>query len=223
MHPGASTLGTNYPAQYRKYTHFGCGKCNFRGLFIFLKAMRFCYVKREVMVRRYMSLVYLIRTCKELKHTEHVFRSSMCLPLKIQDVFSFFSDAMNLEMITPPELCFRVTTPTPIEIGEGTLIDYRLRLFGVPFNWRARITKWSPPLQFVDEQILGPYERWVHIHSFKDENGTTKIIDKIHFQLPIWPFGEMGYPIIYALLKRIFRYRRNAIRQRLLGDPLFMS
>ena len=81
----------------------------------------------------------------------------MKLPVKIDRVFSFFSDACNLERITPPELCFRVTSAPPIRIAEGAVIDFRLRLFGVPFSWQTRISVWKPPSCFVDEQLHGPF------------------------------------------------------------------
>ena len=83
----------------------------------------------------------------------HIFKSSMVLPHKIHDVFQFFSDATNLESITPPKLCFRIITPTPIPMGEGTLIDYKLHLHGISFTWTARIRSWDPPFQFIDEQL----------------------------------------------------------------------
>ena len=135
----------------------------------------------------------------------------MILPLGLAETFAFFANASNLEKITPPELCFHILTPQPIEVTEGTKIDYRLRLCGVPLNWRSRITNWSPPHRFVDEQIQGPYSLWVHIHRFYGQSGSTTIVDEVWYQLPLWPFGEIVYPLVASQLHRIFRFRRQAI------------
>lgn len=61
----------------------------------------------------------------------HVLETSIELPRPIRDVFAFFSDAENFERTTPPELAFEIITETPLEVSEGTLIDYRLPIYPI--------------------------------------------------------------------------------------------
>ena len=143
------------------------------------------------------------------------FRARIELPLARERLFPFFADAGNLEVLTPPELNFRVVTPPPIEMREGALIEYRLRLMGVPFAWLTRIAVWDPPQEFVDEQLKGPYRRWVHKHLFVETSFGTRMHDSVEYELPLFPVGELAGPLVDWQVRRIFRYREAALKKAL--------
>jgi ligand-binding SRPBCC domain-containing protein len=137
------------------------------------------------------------------------FRSHLWLPRPMNEVFEFFSNALNLEQITPPWLQFHVTTPQPIDMREGTEIAYRLKLRGIPVRWRSRIAVWEPPLRFVDEQLSGPYRAWIHEHTFREEFGGTTCEDHVKY-------APIGGAIINKLVvehdvKEIFAYRSDRL------------
>jgi ligand-binding SRPBCC domain-containing protein len=138
--------------------------------------------------------------------------TSTLLPQPPDEVFLFFSAAENLEAVTPPELRFRVLTPTPIEIGVGTLIDYRLSLFRIPFRWQTVIPVWEPGRRFVDEQRRGPYRYWHHEHRFEPEASGTRMTDRVRYRLPLHPLSLLVRPLIRRQLERIFSYRAQVIR-----------
>ena len=156
-----------------------------------------------------------------VRSREHVLHTRLELPLSIDAVFPFFAAAENLERITPPELRFKILTPTPVEMRLGTLLDYRLSLFGVPFRWHTEIAKWDPPRAFVDVQLRGPYSLWVHTHTFAETDNGTLIQDHVRYRLPLSPLGELAFPMVRRQLDRIFSFRRAAVQAALLdaGPP----
>jgi ligand-binding SRPBCC domain-containing protein len=132
----------------------------------------------------------------------------------IEEIFTFFGDATNLESITPPWLRFSVLTPTPIAIGVGTLIDYRLRWRGIPLRWQTLIEEWDPPHRFTDSQIRGPYEFWRHTHTFDEECGGTRIRDEVGYRLPFGLVGAAAHRLgVRRDLEAVFDYRARRVRE----------
>lgn len=141
-----------------------------------------------------------------------VLERTQLVPRPRDEVFRFFEDASNLERITPPFLRFRIVTPTPIEMREAALIDYRLSLFGVPLSWRTRIELYEPGVRFVDAQLRGPYALWRHTHTFEDAPGGTQMRDRVDYEIPLGPLGRAARALfVRRTLDRIFDYRREAI------------
>lgn len=144
----------------------------------------------------------------------HEFRMEQEIPASLEKVFSFFSDAHNLEKITPSHLKFHVLTPGNISMKAGTQIDYKLVLKGIPFRWQSLIEEYKPNRSFVDLQSRGPYEFWKHRHEFETTATGTLIIDKIQYKLPLGQLGNMlSYNYIKKDLKKIFGFRRDVVTE----------
>jgi ligand-binding SRPBCC domain-containing protein len=125
--------------------------------------------------------------------------------LSPDEVFAFFADAHTLERLTPPFLRFEVLTPAPVDMHEGTLIDYRLRLHGLPIRWQSRIVVWDPPHRFVDRQLRGPYASWVHTHSFQAMQEGTLVTDMVDYAVPGGSLVQRFF--VGPDLEKIFDYR----------------
>ncbi|MCS6770740.1 MAG: SRPBCC family protein [Kiritimatiellae bacterium] len=137
--------------------------------------------------------------------------AELWLPRPVNEVFPFFASAENLERITPPYLRFEILTPRPIEMRRGTLIDYRIRLRGLPIRWRTEISIWEPPFRFVDTQLRGPYRQWIHEHTFEERDGGTLCRDRVDYKVP---GGEWVHRLFVKKdVRDIFVYRQNALLQ----------
>lgn len=143
---------------------------------------------------------------------ERVFEIEQWIPRKPAEVFPFFCEARNLEVLTPPWLNFKILNQSTPTIQKGTLFDYSLRIHGIPVKWRTLIEDWQENESFVDTQLRGPYRLWHHTHIFTPDRGGTLMKDRVRYALP---FGVMGDFLAARFVRRdvegIFAYRKEAI------------
>ena len=131
--------------------------------------------------------------------------------------WAFFATADNLPLITPPWLHFHIVGGGGAAIGDGTLLDYTIRWMGVPVKWRTKIIDWSPPRQFIDLQVRGPYALWHHQHAFAPTPaGGTDCRDRVVYRLPLPGVGRVVHrAVVRRQLLEIFRFRREVIGRHL--------
>lgn len=140
------------------------------------------------------------------------FQTELWLPLSPEELFPFFANAANLDAITPPWLSFRIVTPPPIAMRTGTLIDYKLRVRGLPLRWRTLIKEWQPPHRFVDEQLRGPYRQWIDTRTFEPRDGGTLARDAMHYAVPFDALLHRWF--VRPDIEKIFEFRAAALKRR---------
>jgi len=145
----------------------------------------------------------------------YVLKKEQVVSQNISTVFEFFSKPENLSVITPPKMNFKIFTPSPIDMKEGTLIDYTINIMFMPIRWRTLITKYDPPNIFVDQQLSGPYSMWHHTHTFEQlGDNETLIKDEVIYSIPFAFIGRIvRYLYIKGELEKIFTYRNNKIEE----------
>jgi len=148
-------------------------------------------------------------------HTYELSRTQL-IPRPLGETFAFFSDAHNLEAITPPWLHFRILE-APGQVRRGALLRYRLRLFGVPVRWKTEIVDWRPPRSFTDLQLRGPYRLWEHTHRFRAVAGGTEMHDFVRYRVSGGPLAPLAARLFVGRwVEEIFSYRARRLTE-LLG------
>lgn len=142
-----------------------------------------------------------------------IFSRAQLVHFPLEETFAFFSDPRNLELLTPAFLHFEFRREPPLVVEPGAILEYRLRLYGVPINWRTRIESVEPPRKFVDVQEKGPYALWRHTHTFRDLGGaSTEMTDRVEYAVPFGFVGEFANRIfVRRSLRQIFDYRQSEL------------
>ena len=141
---------------------------------------------------------------------------------EIDVLWGFFRKPENLNILTPKDVHFKITSGKSDDFYDGKIISYKIKPFKlVTLNWVTEISQVKEGSYFIDNQIFGPYKMWHHEHHFKDNhNGTTDIIDKVKYKLPFYIVGRLMHKIfIRRKLVNIFLFRQKQINE-LFNNPV---
>lgn len=148
------------------------------------------------------------------REVDDLYKAQQWVPESLEKTFIFFCDEKNLEKITPPLLNFKVLDKSTSKLMKNTIINYKLKIHGIPTRWQTLISDWDPPHRFVDTQLKGPYKKWHHTHNFKPVLGGTLMTDEVRYRLPMGWLGRFfGHWLVKKDVKKIFAYRRQVISQ----------
>jgi ligand-binding SRPBCC domain-containing protein len=140
------------------------------------------------------------------------------LCIEPEAAWRYFWSPLNLQQMTPEFLHFRITSEVPPAIHPGLIISYRITaVAGIPMTWVTEIKDVIGPAdtrdgvcQFVDEQRLGPFRFWHHLHRLTPSVDGVQIEDIVHYVMPWGWLGEVVHRVfIRRRLCRIFEFRRD--------------
>jgi ligand-binding SRPBCC domain-containing protein len=134
----------------------------------------------------------------------------------VERVAEFHRSTQALKSLTPPPLFISFNHIDPL--GEGSRADFTMWLGPIPIRWIAIHSDVNLMGGFTDTQIEGPFQTWVHRHSFERINGnSTMVIDTIDGQPSNHPFWGLVSRFMWYTLPILFFYRARQTRKAVEG------
>ncbi len=156
-----------------------------------------------------------------------VFQLASELPVTADAAYAWHTRPGAFERLAPP------WAPVRVLERSGGLEDGRvvLEVPVGPFRqrWIARHRDGVPGREFVDEQVEGPFARWIHHHRFEPVGpDRCRYTDHIEYDLPFGAAGALAAGLVRRRLEQTFRYRHATLAadlaaHRRLGSPAPMD
>jgi uncharacterized protein (TIGR01777 family) len=146
---------------------------------------------------------------------------SIRLPWPVETVFAWHERPGAFERLTPPWDHVEVVERTG-GLEDGARVVMKI---GTPVGvrWVARHRDFERNRQFVDEQVQGPFTRWVHRHRFEPDGSDACVMtDQIEYTPPLGAIGALGASqLIQPRVEQMLAYRHEVLRQDLAAHGRF--
>jgi ligand-binding SRPBCC domain-containing protein len=124
----------------------------------------------------------------------------------LQKVAEFHHRSSSMAAITPPPIRVQLHH-APAQVKDGDLMRFTLSLGPIPVRWLARFESVSGN-GFIDRQIEGPFQDWIHKHEFTAiEDNLTEITDKVSAKFKANLLWRTVGVLMWLGLPSLFAYR----------------
>ena len=152
---------------------------------------------------------------------DYIIERRLWLPRPRAQVFEFFAEPRNIARVQPAWARPTWVAEPPYRLDAGALLDFRVRVAGVPVRWRVMVREFDPPFRFVDAQLWGPFARWEHRHRFLEGTESegrgpagTWIEDRVTYRLPWGPLGRAAHALgAGRRIAALFDFREARLRE----------
>jgi len=142
-----------------------------------------------------------------------LFRRRSHLPYPPDHVFAWHMRPGAFRRLTPPWMQVREIEREG-EIHDGGRVLLGIRQGPAELKWEAKHTAFEEGRLFRDEQVSGPFGKWIHSHRFQEaEDGGCLMEDEVEWAAPLGSAGKIfGEPFIEKELERMFAFRHTRLR-----------
>ena len=134
------------------------------------------------------------------------------MPVPLETLWAWHTRPGALERLMPPWDPVRVVARTG-GLENGTRVTLAVPFGPVRLRWVSEHRDVDPPHGFADEQIAGPFARWIHVHAMEADGPAASILeDRIEYAGPAGPVGRaVARRAVAARLPALLRYRHETL------------
>jgi ligand-binding SRPBCC domain-containing protein len=144
----------------------------------------------------------------------YYFERSVLINCPIEKAFAFHSDTNNLTKISPSSVKVKIIKiDLPLKLN--SVVELVVTQFGFfKSRWKVRLAEFEEYSIIGDLQMEGPFKYWYHRHCFEEENGLTKMTDKLEYDLPMGFLGKIAHTLfVRKMIEKQFEFRHSKTKE----------
>lgn len=144
-----------------------------------------------------------------------IFEKSVIIKCPIRKVFEFHTDIENLQLLSRFRGMRVKLKKVNLPIWKGSEVLLSITHFGIiKLRWYLHVEEFDSPNKFVDIMLKGPFKTWKHTHQFIDMEDSTKMIDRIDYEMPLGFLGKLAHNLfVKRHINSLFEFRHRLTKE----------